>query len=101
MTELTIGMIEAFGKARSEAHGTPLNTHRWDEAGLTAFLAHLERDYDITPKKSSQVGGPKWNPFTDEYESTCVCGDVFAGATPADVDERVLRHLMRAQEVTS
>jgi hypothetical protein len=52
--ELTVEMLDAFGKARSEAHGSPVNTHCWDEAGLKAMLAILERDNWVSPKPTPE-----------------------------------------------
>jgi hypothetical protein len=44
--EVTVEMLDAFGRARSRAYGEPINTHSWDEVGLAAVLAIVERNHE-------------------------------------------------------
>jgi hypothetical protein len=69
-------------------------------ASILAVLTIVERDYDVQPKQPRvphyEVSGSfKWNPAAEEWMSKCICGEEFGGATPAEVDERVLIHLSR------
>ncbi len=90
--EMRLAFDEAPGAEKGCVCAVCLN-HR-----LAAVFALVERDYDVIQKlpkvQHFEVSGSfRWNPAADEWVSKCICGEDFGGATPARVDELVLRHL--------
>lgn len=95
MIEVTDEMIYAFA---GEPEITATDAHAIG-VGLTAVLAIVERDYDVSPKLPQVEHRPKgdvwWNLSAETYMAECVCGEEFSGWPRSDAEERLLTHLER------